>query len=175
MTNSLIEKRIAFAIRYLRFDAETREMTWLEASNLFNSINSYSLPELMVLIHPRFLNDLNLKDKAILGGDFVSYTSSGQKCRSLDLWGYACPFQNSKIHIDHSFPRSRGGATHPQNAMYLCEEHNLPKSSDVHIYPWEELPSNIEWVDLILERLVHAQLRATGDKIHFAKEKRQLA
>jgi hypothetical protein len=174
MTDSIFEKRIENAARYLQFDANTRELTWSQASELFNSDEQLGLPELMVLIQPRFIREFGLDTKSVLGGDFVSRTSTGQRCRAKEIWGYDCPFPNTIIHIDHSFPRSRGGATHPLNAMYLCDEHNLPKSDDIHMFVWEGLPTKIDWVNPILERLIHAQLRATGEKVHFLEVKKRI-
>ena len=174
MTKSKIEKRIEYAIRYLTFDADTRDLTWGEVATQLNNCEFFNLPELMVLIHPRFMQEFGLHPKNILGGDFTAGTATGQKCRSIDLWGYECPFTSAKIHIDHSFPRSRGGATHPLNAMYLCQEHNLPKSSDIHMYGWEDLPAKIDWVNQILEKMIHANMRVSGEKIHFSKLKKIL-
>jgi hypothetical protein len=174
MTNSIFEERIESAARYLQFDAITRGLSWSEASELFNGRAEFALPELMVLIQPRFIEEFGFSTRSVLGGDFVSRTSNGQRCRAKEIWGYDCPFSNSIIHIDHSFPRSRGGATHPLNAMYLCDEHNLPKSDDIHMFIWEELPAKIDWVNPILERLIHAQLRASGEKVHFLEIKKRL-
>jgi hypothetical protein len=174
MSKSLIETRIAYAIRYLQFDALTKEDDWGSAANLFLSSDDYCLPEMMVLIHPRFIGGLNLKDFQVFGPDKFNSAKHVVKCRSSDLWGYECPFNGAKIHIDHSFPRSRGGATHSLNAMYLCDEHNLPKSSDVHIYPWEILPTKLDWVNPIIEKMSLAEKRISGLDFHFPKSRRRL-
>ena len=174
MNESLIERRISYAIRYLQFDASTRDLTWLESVNSFNSRGEFKLPELMVLIHPRFMKALDLDVKLLLGGDFAPNAIDGQKCRSEEVWGYECPFVSSKIHIDHSFPRSRGGATHPMNAMYLCDNHNLMKSSDVHMYPWEKLELNLEWINATLEKIRLSEKRNSGNYPDIPKLKKLL-
>lgn len=174
MTESLVERRISYASRYLQFDAATRDSTWLESVNSFNSSGDFKLPELMVLIHPRFMKALGLNAKLLLGGDFAPNATDGQKCRSEEVWGYECPFISSKIHIDHSFPRSRGGATHPMNAMYLCDNHNLMKSSDVHMYPWEKLELNLEWINATLEKIRLSEERKSGNYPDIPKLKKLL-
>jgi len=174
MSDSLLEKRISYAIRYLQFDASTRDLTWLEAIESFNSNADFKLPELMVLIHPRFMKAMDLDTKLLLGGDFIPNVTNGQKCRSKEVWGYECPYINSKIHVDHSFPRSRGGATHPMNAMYLCDNHNLMKSSDVHMYPWENLELNLEWIDATLEKIRLTEKRKSGNYPDIPKLKKRL-
>jgi hypothetical protein len=174
MSESIIESRIAYAMRYLQFDALTKNTNWGEAANLFLDSESNSLPELMVLIHPRFINRLNLSSSQLFGPDKFNPATHNVKCRSQELWGYECPFIESKIHIDHSFPRSRGGATHTLNAMYLCEEHNLPKSSDIHLYPWDSLASKLIWVDPIIEKMSFAEKRISGVEIHFPKTRKTL-
>jgi len=174
MIDSLVEKRIAYAIRYLEFDASTRELTWVDSVYEFNLNPEFKLPELMVLIHPRFMKALDLDPKVVLGGDFTPNVTHGQKCRSKEVWGYECPFINAKIHVDHSFPRSRGGATHPMNAMYLCDNHNLMKSSDVHMYPWEKLELNLDWINTTLEKIRLAEKRKSGAYPDFPKLKKCL-
>lgn len=174
MSNSPIETRIEFALRYLRFDALTRDENWGETAGLFLDKESYGLPELMVLIHPRFIPRLDLTLSQVFGPDSFNSAKHDVACRSDEIWGYACPFTNAKIHIDHSFPRSRGGATHSLNAMYLCEEHNLPKSSDVHLYPWEVLATKLTWVEPIIEKMNHAEKRISGQDFYFPKHRKQL-
>lgn len=174
MPKSLIESRIEYAFRYLKFDSEVKNFCWFETVEAFNSSEFHKLPELMVLIHPRYLRGYNLDIKDILGPDSFTPAGSGVKCRSKEIWGYECPFLEAKIHIDHSFPRSRGGATNSKNAMYLCEEHNLPKSSDIHLFPWENLPGKLDWVNPILEILSQAELRKSQSVVHFSKAKKKL-
>lgn len=174
MSNSIIEDRIGYALRYLRFDALTKHANWGEAAKLFMQSEQNCLPELMVLIHPRFFDRLRLVPAQLLGPDKFNPARHEVKCRSHELWGYECPFNEAKIHIDHSFPRSRGGATHPLNAMYLCEEHNLPKSSDIHFYPWDLLPLKLSWVDPMIEKLNHAEERLSGNRAHISKDRKRL-
>jgi len=174
MNESLIEKRLEYAHRYLKFDALTRDLGWHDSVQEFNLNPEFKLPEFLVLIHPRFMENLALDKKIVLGGDFPQNTTKGQKCRSKDVWGYECPYRNALIHVDHSFPRSRGGATHPLNAMYLCDHHNLMKSSDVHLYPWENLELNREWIDRIFEKICLAEKRSTGRFSHIHEQKRTL-
>ena len=174
MSKSIIESRIVYAMRYLKFDALTKDVNWGEAANLFLESADNCLPEIMVLIHPRFTSRLNLTSFQIFGPDKFHSAKHVVRCRAKDIWGYECPFDGAKIHIDHSFPRSRGGATHSLNAMYLCDQHNLQKSSDVHLYPWEILPTKLDWVDPIIEKMILAEKRISGLDFHFPKGRRQL-
>lgn len=174
MNKSVFELRISYALRYLQFDALTKNENWGDAANLFLESERNSLPELMVLIHPRFVSRLNLTNLQLFGPDKFTSAKHEVKCRSIEIWGYECPFPNAKIHIDHSFPRSRGGATHMLNAMYLCDEHNLPKSSDIHLYPWEILPTTLNWVDPIIEKMNFAEKRLSGVDFHFSRARKLL-
>lgn len=174
MSKSLIDSRIEVALRYLRFDALSRDLNWGETAGLFLEKESNCLPEIMVLIHPRFISRLGLTSSHLFGPDNFNSAKNEVACRSNEIWGYSCPFRDAKIHIDHSFPRSRGGATHSLNAMYLCEEHNLPKSSDIHLFPWETLASKLSWVEPIIEKMNFAEKRISGLDFHFPKHRKQL-
>lgn len=174
MSKSQIESRIEYALRYLRFDALTRAENWGNVAGLFLKNENCSLPELMVLIHPRHLSRFGLASTQVFGPDSFNAAKHEVACRSIEIWGYACPFTDAKIHIDHSFPRSRGGATHSLNAMYLCEEHNLPKSSDIHLFPWETLSSKLSWVEPIIDKMSHAEKRISGFDFHLPKNRKQL-
>jgi hypothetical protein len=174
MSKSIIESRIEFALRYLRFDALTKNENWGDAAGLFLDKESNGLPELMVMIHPRFGSRLGLTSSQLFGPDSFNSAKHDVACRSIEIWGYSCPFVDAKIHIDHSFPRSRGGATHSLNAMYLCEEHNLPKSSDIHLFPWETLSSKLSWVEPIIEKMSQAEKRISGLNFHLPKHRKNL-
>jgi hypothetical protein len=81
---------------------------------------------------------------------FVPILAPG-RCQSGRLWGYTCPFVEGAPSYDHLFPAALGGPTEASNLLVLCERHNLMKSMDVHVFPWEEgLPS---WVDRVLQSL----------------------
>lgn len=172
MHESLIETRIGYAFRYLKFDAEIKKLDWRTGVEIFNSDDQFKLPELMALIHPRYQKSFGLDSREVYGPTTFSPAGQSAKCRAKEIWGYGCPFVGSKIHIDHSFPRSRGGATNSKNAMYLCDQHNIPKSSDVHLFPWENLPQQMDWVDQVLNIFVHEETRNSGRTMHFSKLKK---
>jgi 5-methylcytosine-specific restriction endonuclease McrA len=174
MSESIFKSRINYAMRYLQFDALTKSENWGDSANLFFESQVNCLPELMVLIHPRYVDRLGLTNFELFGPDNFNSAKHIVKCRSREIWGYECPFDGARIHIDHSFPRSRGGATQALNAMYLCDEHNLPKSSDVHLYPWEILPTKLSWVEPIIEKMSLAEKRISGTNFHFPKDRRKL-
>ena len=174
MLESLLESRLEFAFRYLKFDAQAKKLDWLGAVELIGSDPSFKLPELMVLIHPRYQRSFKLESSQIYGAPSFTPAGPGAKCRAKEIWGYNCPFIEARIHIDHSFPRSRGGATHSKNAMYLCDQHNLPKSDDIHLYPWENLPQKLDWVESVLQQFSFAETRNSGKQPHFSKQKFKL-
>jgi hypothetical protein len=60
------------------------------------------------------------------------------------------------------------------NAMYLCDNHNLMKSSDVHMYPWEKLELNLEWINATLEKVCLSEKRKSGNYPDFPKLKKCL-
>lgn len=164
-------KRVETAARYFTFDALTEDCDWSQAAELFNSGKEYGAPESLVLISKRFKVKLGLDEFAYQGAQTFKSAADGAYCRSIDIWGYQCPYVDRAIHVDHSFPRSRGGATHSRNARYLCDHHNLMKSTDIHFYPWENLLENFEWVMAILNHLSHDNDIRKGEKIYINKLK----
>jgi len=71
---------------------------------------------------------------------------------------------------DLSLAQKKGGATHSQNAMHLCAEHNLIKHSDIHWIPWEKLPDNNEWIITSLKVLFNFAARNSSQKIYFPEK-----
>lgn len=52
------------------------------------------------------------------------------------------------MHVDHRFPFALGGPTIPENALFLCREHNMLKGHDVHLNAWNE--SEFTWLDFVV-------------------------
>jgi hypothetical protein len=171
MVKPNFSQRVDLALRYLNFDATTEECDWSKAVELFNSNIDFGAPESLVLIHKRFKAGLGLDEFAYQGEQTFKRAAEGAFCRSIDIWGYECPYGQRAIHVDHSFPRSRGGATHPRNARYLCDHHNLMKSTDIHFYSWEKLLENYDWVLAILNQLSHDNEIKHGTRIYIDKLK----
>ena len=160
--------RIESAARFHQFHSESTRKSWVEKFLEVSSSDDYGMPELLVLLDPK--NYLELEASDPRGGNFKT-SKEIRKCRSLELWGYSCPYTDSKIHIDHTFPWSKGGVTHFQNAMYLCDEHNRAKSIDVHLIPWENFRKNNAWIEESLRHLISYASRKTSEKLYFPKAK----
>jgi hypothetical protein len=138
--------RLTSAFRYHDFLSKHSDSSWIDTLEAIETDIKTGIPEVMVLLHPRWHEELSFQassDPRGLGS--FSPANLRAKCRSFELWGYECPYEGSKIHIDHTFPFARGGATRDDNAMYLCREHNLSKSTDIHSIPWETLIKK-QWI-----------------------------
>lgn len=98
----------------------------------------------LALIFPKFYTERDIPQEDICGGRSFCFSAvHGTRCNSILLWNYGCVSRES-LHIDHLFPYSLGGPTDARNASYLCSRHNMSKSSDIHIYPWEN--GEPEWL-----------------------------
>jgi 5-methylcytosine-specific restriction endonuclease McrA len=169
MPNIDFSFRLNCAFRYHDFLSRNSHGAWLDALCAIENDVDAGIPEVMVLLHPKWYEELSfhsLSDPRGVG----SFSSAGPraKCRSYELWGYECPYEDSKIHIDHTFPYARGGATKDDNAMYLCKEHNLSKSTDLHLIPWESFV-NRQWIlDELKVFLIMGQ-RLTASRLYLPK------
>ena len=97
------------------------------------------IEEALALAHPRHLVDVD--DAAFIRGrrQFNERTSAEWcRCQSVLVWGYDCPISATTFQADHLFPFEAGGPTTVDNRIWLCPAHNRVKSSDVHLFPWEE-------------------------------------
>jgi hypothetical protein len=147
---------VIFAIRY---EASRKYLSSLEESQLWNWEEKCSIYhsgklliyEAMVLIHPRFYENLDPSWDPRGKRSFEREVKTDATiCQSTLLWNYDCEL-SSVFHGDHLWPQSLGGPTIASNKALLCEMHNRCKGSDIHNYPWElGLP---EWYNGILERI----------------------
>lgn len=161
------EIRITSAERYHRFLATGRNLTWLTLFQECESNANFGLPELLVLIHPNWYDELQISKINDPRGNLAFPAASvNAKCRSIEIWGYECPYTVSNIHIDHTFPFSRGGSTKSDNAMYLCKEHNLSKSTDLHMIPWETF-STKNWIREELGLLINKAKSFYNEELFF--------
>lgn len=158
------EFRINAARRYHEFKHENEENDWLESLTNLESNKDYGLPEALVLISPKYYEGLGASDPR--GDRSFPAAEPNAKCRSIEIWGYDCPFKGEKIHIDHIFPQSKGGLTHPQNAMHLCKEHNMSKFTDIHFLPWESMLERKQWVEVAFRHLLSAAQRKSSNRIY---------
>jgi hypothetical protein len=165
----VLEKRFESSYRYLKFFEHSKTFTWLENFQAIEASEISGLPELLVLLHPKWYIELgiNLQISDPRGPKSFSTAPVKQECASEKYWGYKCPFENSAIHTDHIFPWSRGGATHFLNATYLCEEHNTMKFTDIHTMPWEIVFQDSNWVKISLEILISHAKNKTEEKLYF--------
>ncbi len=100
-----------------------------------------TVPEAMVLVHPRFYNVREASVGQSIRGDRNFANVAGREvspCMADQIWLSSCRLQNTEdLQSDHWFPFSLGGPTVASNQLYLCAVHNYSKSSDVHLFPWE--------------------------------------
>ena len=156
--------RIASAARYYNFLAKVKNSSWIDVLCEVEAGSSFGIPEVLVLLEPRYYAQLSASDPR--GERAFAPAGKSAKCRSKEVWGYECPFNDSRIHVDHMFPQSRGGSTHQQNAMYLCSEHNMSKHTDVHLILWEQMPERNEWVAKSIRHLLGFAARLTNEKLY---------
>ena len=156
--------RIESAGRYYSFLEKVRDLSWIEVLHEINSNTSYGIPEVLVLLEPKYYEQLRAIDPR--GERAFAPAIAGVKCRSKEVWGYECPFTDSSIHVDHMFPRSKGGSTDHHNAMYLCPEHNMSKHTDIHLILWETIPNHPGWIVRSMERLLNHALRLTKENLY---------
>jgi hypothetical protein len=168
LTKIPLEFRLEATERFYKFQEKTNGMDWVEILNEIEKNPDFGIPETLVLLNPKHHKELGATDPR--GDRTFPKTPSGFPCRSNEIWGYECPFKSPNIHVDHMFPYSKGGATHSQNAMHLCAEHNLIKHSDIHWIPWEKLPDNNEWIITSLKVLFNFAARNSSLKIYFPEK-----
>lgn len=156
-----------FAFRYFDFLEKNKNSTWLEIYKEIQNSEYFGIPEVLTLLEPYWYVHLgiNLKLNDPRGNLSFKKANENAYCTSKQFWGYDCPFTNSKVHVDHVFPYSRGGSTHHSNATYLCEEHNIMKFTDIHILPWNDFVKKNNWIRLNLERMVKFSQRLAGEKL----------
>jgi len=146
--------RISTAEKYYSFLSKHDNSEWLDLFFEISSDKDFALPEILTLFHPKWHSSLGFtKNSDPRGTSEFTTANSRAKCRAIDIWGYQCPFNETRIEIDHMFPYSKGGATFADNAMYLCHEHNRAKSSDIHLLPWETFIGK-DWIRFQLEKFI---------------------
>jgi hypothetical protein len=110
-----------------------------------------NIAESLALIHPSNFNG----DPMLIYGSrqFVQDPAYRfQVCQCELYWQVKCQYSKGRqLYADHVFPYSLGGPTVPENRMMLCGVHNLMKSNDIHLFPWERgLPV---WFPSVLSRI----------------------
>jgi hypothetical protein len=115
-----------------------REATSRDWSALWDRYQAGSLSdaEALALIHPVWLEGVSGSTPSRRRRTFGLVIPNYESCASSQIWGYACPFER-RLEVDHLFPWGLGGPTRPENAVYLCQNHNRAKGHDVHLIPWE--------------------------------------
>ena len=166
MDSKVLENRIEYASRYHSQLARHFHNSWFDVYEEVLNSQDFGIPEAIVLLHPHWYqeNGVNLLSDP-RGPSTFSGLKQNAKCRSYELWGYECPYLESSIHIDHTFPFSRGGVTQAENAMYLCREHNLSKSTDLHMIPWEALRGK-SWIKQSLEATIKSAQSRTKNVMY---------
>lgn len=128
-------RRIAAAHDYFVFLLRTMSEPWDALFARYRS-GALSLVEAVTLVHPNRIPE----DRVTPGRCTRTFTAAipnYEWCHSEELWGYECPFA-PVLEIDHLFPWALGGPTYPENAVYLCRDHNRAKGHDLHLIPWDE-------------------------------------
>ena len=173
MISSDFSLRINAASRYHYYLSRNSDSTWLDVLSSIEQDEEAGIPEVMVLLHPRWHTELGFQTASDPRGlDSFPSASPRAKCRADELWGYQCPYRDIKIHIDHTFPFARGGATKDDNAMHLCKEHNLSKSTDLHLVPWETFV-NKQWIIDGLRLFLIMGQRLTTSNLYLPKSAMQ--
>lgn len=167
-TDIPIKERLEAASRYYSFLSAIRNQSWIDSFLEVEASSTFGIPELLVLLDPKYYSELDVSDPR--GPRAFMTEKNIRKCRSQDLWGYTCPFMDVEVHIDHTFPRAKGGVTHPQNAMYLCGEHNRAKSTDIHMIPWENFTQGNLWIKQSLTHLISSAARTTEINLYFPEK-----
>ena len=166
MTNNLL------AFRYFDFQYKFESENWLDNLARIDESSIYGLPESLTLLDPTWFRSLDIDSrlKDPRGESTFKSANENAKCNSELFWDYNCPFVDSKVHVDHIFPFSRGGATHHLNATYLCEKHNFMKFTDIHILPWEMVLQNIDWVRLTLGNIFRSSRKLVGMNLYIPEK-----
>lgn len=163
-TENLFKSRVNYAYRYFNFLAKSKGEHWIEILGQVETDETLGIPEVLALLLPEHYLELGIQDPR--GPRSFEGATAYSKCRSKEIWGYQCPFEGAKVHVDHLFPQSRGGLTHHTNAMHLCEFHNTAKFTDIHLIPWERMPENNEWIVIALNRMLEGARRLTKKKLY---------
>lgn len=131
-----------------------------------NWLDTYQKKELDIyeklsLLHPDHIDSLDLPysqkkseiQSLVQGPRQFKPHHIKQSCDSRKLWGYSCKL-DQPLEQDHLFPYSLGGPTISTNRIFLCKYHNMVKSCDIHILPWNDINNWIPlWVDNQLNKL----------------------
>ncbi len=106
----------------------------------------------LVLIHPLWYGGVGRSGACEVRGDpGFRQRPANQVCQASEFWGYVCPFESVALHCDHRFPYRLGGPTIPDNAAWLCEEHNRAKGGDWHVCVGKA--HDYSWFAEVLERV----------------------
>jgi hypothetical protein len=162
------ETRISLARDYLEALARTFQSDWLD---LYQQYKEGQLPltDAMALAHPE--NYPELHDGIDIRGERAFPPlrhPHGLRCESALIWGYTCGLDPAgALAADHLFPWAMGGPTVATNQVMLCRYHNLVKTSDVHVYPWER--GEPQWLREVVDTLArrHRELRRRTGREHF--------
>ncbi len=156
-------------IKYEQLDSINKQNSlWLkEYFNLKSYINkkdTSKLPEIMILIHPKFLIDNQgecIKDHVNFNqkSNFNSDISKSNKCRYdlINPNNESCIFNKyadirGKCEADHFWPHSLGGPSIAGNRIILCKYHNCSKSNSIVDVFWNVYPS---WLNSYLEKILN--------------------
>jgi hypothetical protein len=150
--NAVIKDRYLASKNYLISLEASQFWDWEEKYNCYKK-KMLTMPEAMVLVHPRFYKDIDTDWEPRGTRSFESIVVTGaSKCQSEILWLYKCESSISIVfHGDHLWPRGLGGPTVSSNKAILCDMHNFIKGMDIHNYPWEQgIP---DWYEGLLEQI----------------------
>lgn len=144
--------RIEEAERYIRLIDEANDpLKWRILRD--DALARSDLPLALALIHPHVWEERVRKTQLQGQREFRGpkmYRPSF--CDAQTYWGVRCEIDTTVegAAADHAWPYGLGGPTVAGNIVYLCRLHNLMKSVDVHLYPWEDWPV---WLEDYMNRL----------------------
>jgi hypothetical protein len=143
--------RVALGRRYIELVADPPWDAWLVGYEQYTAAR-LDLPSSLLLVHPMWLADESRRESVYGGRRFERLRDPAlYRCHAEAVWGYQCKAQHQAFQLDHRFPYAFGGPTEAANRLPLCSAHNATKSSDVHLYSWEE--GEPRWLGPLLRRL----------------------
>lgn len=150
----LLSARVQHAESYLVALEKYEAVAWSALYELYMA-RQLSVAEALVLVHPRYYEELEVSRGYSVRGDALFGRRVDRydlPCDAEKVWGMPCQLRNYEaLQFDHFFPRSLGGPTLAANRLALCPLHNRVKTNDVHFFAWDR--GEPTWMASLVERI----------------------